>query len=231
MKILKCVIIEDEPIASGIIQDYIKLIPALSCEGIFNDPLEALEYLRSNETDVLFLDLQMPNLGGFDLLDILTKKYQVIITTAYHQYAVEGFEKSVTDYLLKPIEFERFVKAINKLNFYIGQTGGDKEPTRAYKFFNVNKAKVKIFFDEILYIESLKDYIKIFTNEKYIVTRYSLSEIEKEMILYGGLRIHKSFIININKVSSFNAQGIVIKGKELPIGRQFKESVLSFLEK
>ncbi|HMQ06165.1 MAG TPA: LytTR family DNA-binding domain-containing protein [Saprospiraceae bacterium] len=230
MKELKCIIIEDEPIAAGIIQDYIKMIPSLIFEGAFTDPLDALSYLRSHEVDVLFLDLQMPHLGGFDLLDVLSRKYQVIITTAYHQYALEGFEKAVVDYLLKPIEFERFVKAINKLNFK-NILQDETESSRPFKFFNVNKAKVKVYYDEILYIESLKDYVRIFTKDKSIVTRYSLSEMEKEMILFGGLRIHKSYIINVHKISSFNAQGVVIHGKELPIGRQFKESVIAFFEK
>lgn len=237
MKVLRCLIVEDEPIAAGIIEDYIKLVPFLSHEMTFHDPVKALHYLSENSIDVIFLDLSMPHLNGKEFLDILTEKYKIILTTAHHEFGIESYEWGVVDYLLKPIPFSRFMIAVNKLRpeanvlFESSPQSADNSRERAFRYFNVNKTMIRVFLDEIWMVESIKDYVRITTKTQTIITKGNLQEFENLMQAHGGLRIHRSYLINLNHVDAFTAHDLNIKGKTIPIGRLYKDSVLHLLQK
>lgn len=227
---IKCIIIEDEPIAMEIMEDYIKEIPQLELIGNFPDALFAMDFLRKNEVDLIFLDLHLPKLNGFDFLKILKNPPKIIVTTAYHQHALEGYELNVVDYLLKPIEFSRLLQAVNKLDFNPSpvyqssqQIPINPEP---FIFFNVNKKKVKVFLNDIFYIESLKEYVKIHLKESYIITQFQIGEIEKKLNELDLIRIHRSYLVVQSKIEAYSSSIIEINGKELPIGRTYKQSVM-----
>ena len=225
-----CIIIEDEPLAVKVLADYISQVPFLNLQGKFKDAILAAEYLRDHKTDLIFLDIHLPRLKGMNFLRTLTDPPAVIITTAYHQYAVEGFELNVTDYLLKPFEFERFLTAVNKVKSVQAKTLELKESevTKNFIFLNVQKRKVKIYFDDILYIESQREYVKVVTAKKAYLTKMSTNEIETLLPSEQFKRIHRSFIISLNKIESYNAETVEINGISIPIGRGYK-NVLEYL--
>lgn len=236
MKVLKCLIVEDEPIAAGIIEDYIKLVPFLSHETTFHDPLKALHYLNENSADVIFLDLSMPHLNGKEFLSILKEKYQIILTTAHHEFGIESYDWGVVDYLLKPIPFSRFMIAVNKLRLPANKVSEAPAPLsetsqeRAFRYFNVNKTMIRVFLDEIGMVESIKDYVRITTQSQTIITKGNLQEFENLMQAHGGLRIHRSYLVNLNHVEAFTTHDVIIHGKTIPVGRLYKESVLEVLK-
>ncbi len=180
MSKLRCIIIEDEPLAVKVLADYVGEVPFLELHGTFKDAILATEYLRDHSVDLIFLDIHLPKLKGMAFLKTLIDPPAVIVTTAYHQYAVEGFNLNVTDYLLKPFEFERFLIAVNKVKSGQSEKNIEVEPpdVKDYLFVNVQKKKVKILFAEILYIESQREYIKIVTLKKEYVSKMSTHEIE-----------------------------------------------------
>ena len=230
MSKINCIIIEDEPLAVKVLVDYISQVPFLNLQGKFKDAILAAEYLRDHKTDLIFLDIHLPRLKGMNFLRTLTDPPAVIITTAYHQYAVEGFELNVTDYLLKPFEFERFLTAVNKVKSVQAKTLELKESevTKNFIFLNVQKRKVKIYFDDILYIESQREYVKVVTAKKAYLTKMSTNEIETLLPSEQFKRIHRSFIISLNKIESYNAETVEINGISIPIGRGYK-NVLEYL--
>ena len=230
MKKLKCLIVEDEPIAAEILEDYIQNVPFLDLAGTCPDALYALEKLQEESIDLIFLDIHLPKLKGLDFLKSLQKRPKVIITSAYHQYALEGFELDVVDYLLKPVEFSRFLKAVNKIQVSkpkVFPSIADKP----YHFFNVNKKKVKVYESDILFIESLKEYVRIFTSKQQLVTKYQIGEIANVLNQKHFLRIHRSYIIALDKVSAFSSTHIEVERHTLPIGRSYKNTVSTILEK
>jgi len=229
---LNCLIVEDEPIAAEILQEYIKQVSFLELKGVCTDALFALEKLKQETIDVLFLDIHLPKLKGLDFLRTLSRKPQTILTTAYHQYALDAFEEGVVDYLMKPIEFARFLKAVNKLDKgnVIAEVPRAEAPGRSFQFFNVNKKQVKVYFDEVLYIESLKDYSRIVSTKESLVTRGQIGEMEEVFGPHGFLRIHRSFIVGLDQIKAYGATGIEVEGKELPVGRSYKELVAKALE-
>ena len=231
---LKCIIVEDEPLAAEILAEYVNQTPFLELTHICYDAIKALDVVRQNPVDVMFLDINLPKLNGLEFLKTLLHQPRVIITSAYHQHAVEGFELQVTDYLLKPIEFARFTKAVNKL--LKPQRHADatiQKPAehlvRPYYFFTVSKRSVKIYLDEILYVESLKDSVSIVTKSKSYNTHYQLGELEELMRSDNFLRIHRSFMVAIDKIESFSAAEVEIAGRTLPIGRSHKLYVMEKL--
>lgn len=231
---MRCIIVEDEPLAAEILSEYISQTPFLELTHICNDAIQALDVVRNNPVDVVFLDINLPKLSGMDFLKTLLTPPKVIITSAYHEYAVEGFDLQVIDYLLKPIEFSRYTKAVNKL--LTPQRQSDQQaptaaakPTRPYYFFTVSKRSVKIYLDEILYIESLKDAVTIHTYQKSYNTHYQLGELENLMRSDNFLRIHRSFLVAVDKIESFSAAEVEIADRTLPIGRSHKEYVLGQL--
>lgn len=217
---LTCIIIEDEPIAAEVLADYVHQIPFLKLEGVFSDALFALEFLKTNPIELIFLDLHLPRLKGFDFLSTLKTKPYVIITTAYHEHALRGYEFGVIDYLMKPIEFSRFLQAVNKLP----STDKDVSSPDHY-FFNVNKKMVKVYLEDVWYIESLKDYSKIYFNSEFIVTRMQIGMIESIFTAPKFRRIHRSFLIHVPKVKSYSSTEVEINGQLLPIGKTFKNEL------
>jgi DNA-binding LytR/AlgR family response regulator len=224
---IKCIIIEDEPLAIKVLSDYILQVPFLHLQATFKDAILATDWLRHNETHLIFLDIHLPKLKGMAFLKTLTNPPAVIITTAYHQYAVEGFDLNVTDYLLKPIEFERFLVAVNKVKSTQTETlkMNDPEETKDYLFLNVQKKKVKISFSEILYIESQREYIKIVTIKSEYLSKMSTHEIEALLPAQLFKRIHRSYIVAINKIESYTAEQVEVNGVSIPIGRDYRDII------
>lgn len=227
MSKIRCIIVEDEPLAAKVLSDYVSQVPFLELNGTFKDAILATEYLRENSVDLIFLDIHLPKLKGMAFLKTLTDPPAVIITTAYHQYAVEGFNLNVTDYLLKPFEFERFLVAVNKVK--TGQTGigkaGELVEQKDFIFLNVQKKKVKILFSDIVYIESQREYIKIVTTRKEYISKMSTHEIESLLPANLFKRIHRSFIISISKIESYTAEAVEVNGISIPIGRGYRDVI------
>ena len=225
MSNIKCIIVEDEPLAVKVLADYISQVPFLELQGTFKDAILATAYLRDNRPDLIFLDIHLPRLKGMAFLKTLSHPPAIIITTAYHQYAVEGCELNVTDYLLKPFEFERFLVAVNKVK--IGEkeqpAPSESSETKDFIFLNVQKKKVKILFADIVYIESQREYIKIVTTRNECVTKMGTHEIEALLPAHLFKRIHRSFIISVAKIESYNAEMVEVNGVPIPIGRGYRD--------
>ena len=227
MSKIKCIVVEDEPLATKVLTDYISQVPFLELQATFKDAILAMDWLRQNSTDLMFLDIHLPKLKGMTFLKTITDPPKVIITTAYHQYAVEGFELNVTDYLLKPFEFERFLIAVNKVRTAAKedvQTHENKEQKDSI-FLNVQKKKVKVPFDEIIYIESQREYIRIVTTKKEFISKMSTHEIESLLPPHLFKRIHRSFIISVNKIESYTNEAVEVNGISIPVGRAYRDVI------
>lgn len=227
MSNLSCIVVEDEPLAAKVLVDYITQVPFLTLQGTFKDAILAADFLRTNNVDLMFLDIHLPKLKGMAFLKTLSQPPAVIITTAYHQYAVEGFSLNVTDYLLKPIEFERFLTAVSKVKArkkFSGEPGEKEVNERAkdYVFVNVQKKKVKILFSEILYIESQREYVKIVTEKKEHLSKMSTHEFEERLPTDQFQRVHRSFIVSLRNIDSYTAEEIEIRGTSIPVGREYR---------
>ncbi len=224
MSKVKCIVIEDEPLAVKVITDYILQIPFLELQGTFKNAILASEFLHDNTTELIFLDIHLPKLKGIDFLKTLSQPPAVILTTAYHQYAVDGFNLNVTDYLLKPFSFERFLVAVNKVNSVRKEISNiqDSDAKKDFIFLNIQKKKVKILFSEILYIESQREYIKIVTIKKQLLCKMSTHEIESLLPGHLFMRIHRSFIVSIKMIESYTAEMVEVNGISIPIGREYR---------
>jgi two-component system, LytTR family, response regulator len=234
MENYNCIIIEDESLATEILQEYVLSIPFLNLKNTYSDALSALEDLRSDDIDLIFLDINLPKLNGFDFIKTLKNPPHIIITTAYNEYALQGYESDVVDYLLKPIEFSRFLKAVNKLKTINSQKSYAAPlfipPGNDYMFIKTSKMMIKLYFNAILYIESFRECIKIYTTDKMIITKYQLGVIEENLPKGDFLRIHRSFIVAKGKIEAFSSTEIKIGNKQLQIGRSYKEIVGKLLE-
>lgn len=230
---LRCVIVDDEPLAVTIMESYLKKIPYVEVVGKFHSALPVYEFLKENEIDLLFLDIEMPNLTGIDFVKSLSKPPAVVFITANKNYAIEGFDLNVDDYILKPITFERLFKAVNRVyeNKEVDSVSENKSFDKDFIYLKENKKMVKVHLSDILYCESLKDYVKVVTNSKTVVTKQQLSYFETNLGQANFLRIHRSFIVAINKIEAFSASTIEMGSTELPIGRKYKEHVLETLDK
>jgi len=236
-KKIKCLVIDDEEPSREIIQKHIAGVDALELTGSCTNAVEALSFLQSNTVDLLFLDIQMPHILGTNFIRTLKNPPKVIFITAYRKYALEGFELDAVDFLLKPISFDRFLKAVNKvlqLNLQSNmpepeKSEASKDSAQPFLYFRSDRKMVKVLFNDILYIEGLRDYIRIFTTTKTIVTKHLLTSLEEMLPADGFLRIHRSYIVSLNKIDSYNAETIEIAKKELPIGRLYKHDVTKIL--
>lgn len=228
------IIVEDEPIAAEILSDYIQQVPFLHKVAVCSDAIYAMEILQKEKIDLMFLDIHMPKIKGMEFIKMLKNPPQIIITSAYHEYALEGFELGVLDYLLKPIEFNRFLLAVNKMQHQPAASSPTQQVLSVEKpaiFFNVNKKRIRVLLENILYIEGLKEYVKIFTtNGKTIITKTQLSFLEQELGKNGFIRIHRSFIVSKEKIDAYSAADVEIAGKSIPIGRGYKELIQNLLE-
>lgn len=224
---LRCIIIEDEPLAVKVLADYIAQIPWLELSATFRDALLATDYLRQNTIDLIFLDIHLPKLKGMAFLKTLANPPAVVVTTAYHQYAVEGFNLNVTDYLLKPIEFERFVTAVTKVRSGRGPLAATRPvvnpDSRDFIFITVQKRKVRILFSEIVYIESQREYIKVITTSSEFLSKMSTHEIEALLPAHLFKRVHRSYIVAIRRIESYTAETIEINGVSIPIGKGYRD--------
>lgn len=227
MSEIKCIIIEDEPLAIKVLSDYVAQVPFLKLQATFKDAILATDWLRNNSTDLMFLDIHLPKLKGMAFLKTLSQPPAVIITTAYHQYAVEGFDLNVTDYLLKPIEFERFLVAVNKVKTGVkSQEPSIPHPgSKDHLFLNVQKKKVKVLFDEIIYIESQREYIKIVTTKKVWLAKMSTNEIEELLPSHLFKRIHRSYVVSLSKIESYTADSVEVSGISIPVGRGYRDVI------
>ncbi len=229
---LKCIIVDDEPLAIEIIESYINRLEDIEVIATCTNALKAFEIVQKQHVDLIFLDIQMPKLTGIDFIKTLTNPPKIILTTAYRDYALESYELEVVDYLLKPISFERFLVALQKVYKFEPKLE-DEDPLmheEAYIFLKADKKMVKVMLSDILFIESLKDYIRINTAEKDIISHQKISYLEEKLPEECFMRIHRSFIVPIRKIESYSASAIEVPGKELPIGRLYKNKVLEILQ-
>lgn len=221
---LHCIIIEDEPLAAEILQDYVAQVPFLKLNGIFSNALAALDLINTGTIDLIFLDIHLPGIKGLDFLKTLKSAPAIILTTAYHQYAVQSYELSVVDYLLKPIEFSRFLDAVNK----VAKTKAITSSSNL--IIHRDKKTIIIPTDEILYLESQKEYVKIYCTQDTYTTKTALSSIEKELDTTKFIRIQRSFIVAIDKISAYSVTEVEISSQSIPIGGNYRETVLGTLQ-
>lgn len=230
---IKCLVVDDEPLAIKLLEKHIAKIETLEVVATCNNAIKAFEILNTQEIDLLFLDIKMPNLTGIDFLKTLKTPPKTIFTTAYRDYAIESYDLGVVDYLLKPITFERFLKSVNRFLKDKNELKKQSSQVDSEDFMLIKSGNKhhKIIVNDILFIESLKDYIKIHTiNNKRIVSKYRISEIESELKEKSFLRVHRSYIINTDKISAFTVNDIEVNSTEIPIGASYKEKVVSFLD-
>lgn len=231
---IKCLVVDDEPLAIRLIEKHIAKIDNLEVVATCNTALKAFEILNLQKIDLMFLDIKMPNITGIEFLKNLKNPPKTILTTAYRDYALEGYDLGVVDYLLKPITFERFFKAVDKFLSAKSSSIEVKSKESVPDEFILVKSGIKnykINTNDIIYIESLKDYIKInTTGDKNITSKYKIGDIQQELNQDNFLRIHRSFIINTSKITSFTLNEIEVGGIEIPIGASYKDDVLLYLE-
>jgi len=228
---MNTIIIDDEMPAIKILSQFAAKIPFLKVKATTNNPFEALKVLSAKKIDLLFTDIEMPDLSGVELVRSLEQKPFVIFTTAYENYALQGYELDVVDYLVKPIRFERFLKAVNKANnlYNLKHQFETKRPTE-YLTIKVEYKTVKILFGDILYVEGLKDYVKIFTNKTMYLTRLNLKGIERKLPVSDFFRIHRSYIIALSKIESYQKSQITIADKSIPIGDSYRDKFLDIVK-
>ena len=233
---ITCILVDDEPVARGILESYIEKLNHITLLKSCKNVMEAFEVIHENQIDLIFLDINMPEISGLTLAKSIDKKTKVIFTTAYREYAIDGFDLQAVDYLLKPISFDRFLKAVHNFSDLTSQKTNSEvlisgKIENDFIFVRSDRKMVKINFDQILYVESLSDYIKIHTNSKTIVTRETITNIEAKLPKEQFLRIHRSYIVSIKNIESYTNEFVEIKNKALPISRSYKESILQKLEK
>jgi DNA-binding LytR/AlgR family response regulator len=228
---LRCAIVDDEPLAIEIMEGFLNKIPNIEVVATFNDAISVFGFLATNQVDFLFLDIEMPNLSGIDFLKSISNPPLVIITTANKNYAIDGYELNVVDYLLKPLTLERVIKAINKLNEIISSKLHlvQHSDTTDYILLKENKRIVRVQLDDILYLESIKDYVKVVTKDKTVITKQSISHFEQILNPTHFIRIHRSFIISLDHVNAYCCSSIEIGKTEIPIGRLYKDETLKRL--
>ena len=231
---IRCLIVDDEPMARDVIRRYIESLPSLSITGEFGNAIDAMMFLQDAPVDLIFLDIRMPQLNGTDFVRSLRNVPKIIFTTAHKEYAHEGFELDVVDYLLKPIRFDRFLRAVNKV---LPQRQPESDPqifshtpentfASPFMYVRVDRKMVKVFMDDILYIESDKDYVKIFTTASTVMTRQTISSVEAMLGKNKFIRIHRSFIVSLDKIKSFSNEIVTIDNKDLPIGKLYRNGFL-----
>ncbi|WP_053976242.1 LytR/AlgR family response regulator transcription factor [Mangrovimonas xylaniphaga] len=221
---IKCVIIDDESLAIEVIESHLKNFDHVEILGTINNPLKAYSLLEQEKIDIVFLDINMPQMSGFTFIENLNHKPLIVITTAYREYAVKSFELNVLDYLVKPIPFTRFLKTMNKVyqQVYLNNVSNDSNlQQEPHIFLKVNKKLIKVNLGDILYIESLKDYVKVITTMGDYVVHKSLTAISEELPQSNFIRVHRSYTISINKIVALEGNTIEISNKKIPIGRNY----------
>lgn len=221
MSKIKCIIIEDEPLAQERVRGYVSKIPNLELIGSFENGIDALFFLKTNEIDLLFLDINIGEFNGIQFAETLKSPIQIIITTAYPEYALKGFELNVTDYLLKPFTFDRFIQAVERVQL---KPNNELQAIKSYVFIKTEYRLEKVFLNDIIYIEGMRDYRRIHTVDKKIMTLQTFKELEDEIPTSIVCRVHKSFMVNIDKIESIERDRIKIKDVLIPISETYKKS-------
>ncbi|TKG97083.1 response regulator transcription factor [Puteibacter caeruleilacunae] len=225
---MKCIIIDDEPLALDLLEDFIQRVPFLSLQEKFNEPFDAFRYIQDNEIDLIFLDIEMPSINGVEFVKSLSQKPQIIFTTAHSHYALEGYELEITDYLIKPFLFDRFLKAVNKAyrmqRLFSNKTKPAEQAPARQNFILVKTGynTVKVNLDDILYIEGLKDYIKIHLTDKSILTLNSLKKVQDKLPDDIFVRVHRSYIVSLARIDSIQRNRIVIGKDHIPLGENYR---------
>ncbi|MBA2407576.1 MAG: response regulator transcription factor [Chitinophagales bacterium] len=227
---LRCIIIDDEPLALEVLENYIQRMADLQLIRKCSNALEAFQSLNNERVDLLFLDIQMPVIDGLSFLKSLKNPPAVILTTAYPNHAIEGFDLNVADYLLKPISFERFLKAVNKV-IEQHKIQGDGDTQSDYMFMKVDSKLVRVNYADITYIEGMKDYLKIYTKEKLLVVHQTMKKIEEILPKSRFIRVHKSYMVSLGAVNSIVGNFVEINGKEIPIGANYKDDLIRLVFK
>jgi two-component system LytT family response regulator len=228
--LIKCIAIDDEPLALSKLEGFIKKVPDLLLLRTFDNAVEAIGYLKEENTDLIFLDIQMEQLTGIQFLEAAGTTSRIIITSAYDQYAIKGFDLNVSDYLLKPYSFQRFVQAVNKVMDYFSQKHDSQKTSTENENFIFVKTEYRferIDLDDILYIEGMKDYLRIICTDKKIMTLQSFSKIEESLPSKKFCRVHKSYIVALDKIKSVERGIILIAGQRIPVSNTYKESFYS----
>jgi len=225
MNTIKCIAIDDEPLALTILKEYVSKVPFLEMTNTFTNPTEATLFIQNEKPQILFLDIQMPNIKGLDFIKTLVYKPIIILTTAYSEYALEAYDLDAIDYLLKPIPFDRFLQAINKAVRFIESAGEQVAEEKSYLFVKSGYKSIKINFDDILYIEGLKEYVTIYTSETKVLKLETLKNLENVLPSKEFIRVHKSYIVNVKYVKSYFGNTLEISDKQIPVGRAFKDIV------
>ena len=225
---INCLIIDDEPLAINLLEDFISKLPYLKLAGKFDEPLKALQFLQHEKIDLIFLDIKMPDISGIELFRSLPDKPEVIFTTAYSEFAIDGFELKAMDYLLKPISFEKFVAACNRL-LEIKNNKGPKR--RDYFFINAAHKLHKIFYNDILYLEGFKDYTKIFfgNTPAPLLVLHNLKYFEDLLLENEFVRIHRSYIVPIRMLNTISRKSVTIGNKTLPVSDNYREGLFSLI--
>ena len=230
---IKCIVVDDEPLARDVIRRYVDQISTLRLVGEFGNAVEATIFLQTASVDIIFLDIKMPQLSGTEFVRSLRNVPKIIFTTAHKEFAHEGFELDVIDYLLKPIPFDRFLKAVNKafpqkhqdIETHAASTHEAKE-TNSFIYLRVDRKMIKVLLADVLYIESDKDYVKIYVENKFIITRQTIASVEAMLSEKQFIRIHRSYIVSINRIKSFTHETVEVGDKELPVGKLYRNNFL-----
>lgn len=233
---INCILIDDEPLALQLLEDYTNKIPYLKLAGKFEEPLKAMAVLESQQIDLLFLDIKMPDISGiefFKSLKSLSQQPEVIFTTAYSEFAIAGFELKAMDYLLKPISFEKFITACNRVKEYIDLKNNKEIRGREFFFINVSHNLHKIFYDDILYLEGYKDYTKVYLNSSAspLVILHNLKYFQGLLDHHEFIRIHRSYIVSISKVNTISRKSVTLHTKTLPVSDNYRSNFFSVIEK
>lgn len=227
---INCIAIDDEPLALDVIKSHVSKVPFLDLKGVFKNPFDAIAFLDNEEVDLMFVDIQMPELTGFEFLQALPKKRMVIFTTAYPNYAVESYEIDAVDYLLKPIPFDKFLRSVSKVKQRIGSIPNTGEPISApttsddFIFVKTEYKTVKIFLKDILYVESLKDYVAFHLKDDRIMCLLSIRSVEDSLPSQLFMRVHRSFIVAVNQINVVERNMISINGETIPVGESYRDS-------
>ncbi|HMH23536.1 MAG TPA: LytTR family DNA-binding domain-containing protein [Puia sp.] len=231
MKKMRCIIVDDEPVARKILQEFVERVPFLELAGKFENSMKTEAYLQNNRADMMFLDIEMPKLSGLDYLKTSFVQPLVILTTAFPQYALEGYELNIIDYLLKPFAFDRFLKAVQKAKEYLDMKNATApRALSSYLFVRSEKRIEKIELADILYIESLGNYVNICTETKRIAAYLTLKGIESQLPANEFIKIHQSFLVSLSRINAIEGSQVILKNKALPISRNYRDSVMQVVQ-
>jgi DNA-binding LytR/AlgR family response regulator len=228
---INCLIVDDEPLAQDILESYVKKTPQLGLAARCNNAIEALEMMKLNKVDLIFLDIQMPEITGIDFLKSLKDPPMVIFTTAFQNYAVEGFELNAIDYLLKPFSFERFAKAVKKAEELSSLKHEKIQREDDYIFIKSDQRLLKVNYNDILFVEALADYVKIHTDDKRYITLQTMKNMEEKLPEKFFKRVHRSYIVSLEKIKTIVGSNVEINGQQIPIGKNYKDGFFDALRK